>query len=440
MFLALCSLLLCIGDSAGQDLSGWMVEPNHVLSQAASKPMTVLSLGSDDPLGVAGLYGNGGSPRGDLMEWSQFHSLLGGHTSLGAVQPVEGEHHADWSSVLDPFMKDILDMMNVGLTQNLLPLNQIVKPCQEDIAKLCPEDKFKSPLHCLGQHVDKVSDACKKDVKSSLPYSCAYEISAGCDGLEKPIVACLTEQDKTKPLSKDCKSTLQITKTVIHKVNTEPITVLSLTAMNGTHIAANQTTRETHPPVWWECPAGFVSNGGSGLAQQEMPCCSATPEMKEPKPACAAGGGQWNLASHGGAHDGMQCCPRVSMIASESHYQDLPLATTATPDVVGASYNWAYILIIVAFFSVLLTQVLRLLDPKYSIALNSMINRGVSNVSSNVSSKIGSGKKIDGPVGQGQPHPSSMAEMIKRGTTGSTPPRIDRKTLAEVYEDREFDL
>lgn len=325
-------------------------------------------------------------------------------------------------------MKDVLDMMNAGLTQSMLPQNatETVRPCEHDISNLCPEgEEFKSPLQCLGHKVGKISDACKKDVKASLPYNCAHEISAGCDGLEKPIVNCLSEIDKTKPLSKDCKNTLEITKNVIHKVNTAPVTVLNLKPLNNTHIVATQTTNEAHPPVWWECPAGFVSNGGTGLAQQEMPCCSATPDMKEPKPACAAGGGQWNLAAHDGAHGGMECCPHMGMMASESHLQHIPIPVTSVEATVESSHNWVLIVLVLAFFSALMSQGLKLLSPKTAAALNSMLTRGVKSIGQ-------SGKKFDGPVGGGCEHPSA-AEMIKRGT----PPRKER---VDVYEETEFDL
>jgi hypothetical protein len=270
--------------------------------------MTVLSLGSDDPFGIAGHYGSQvSSGTGSMMDFGHFHSLLGGHTSVGAVRPSESEQRPDWSAVMDPLMKDILDMMNVGLTQTLLPQNQTDKPCDEDIIKFCSEGafggKFKSSLQCLGQQPGKLSDACKNDVKASLPYSCAHEITDACDGLDKSIVACLSEKDKTQSLSKECKSSLDITKSVIHKVNTGPITVLNLAPMNDTHISATQITKEAHAPVWWECPAGFALGDSSGQ-QHETLCCSPTPETAEPKAACVKGGGQWNLASQGGDHGG----------------------------------------------------------------------------------------------------------------------------------------
>jgi len=430
MPLAFLSFFLSIGHSACQDFSGWMVEPSHILSGAATQPATILSLGSDDPLGIAGHMGSQVSTGGGhMMDWSRFHSMLGGHTSLGSVRHAESQQRADWSAVLDPFMKDILDMMNVGLTQNLLPQNVTDRPCEKDIAKLCPEgDKFKSPLQCLGQNAVKVSDACKKDVKASLPYSCASEISAGCDGLEKSLIVCLSEKDKSKPLSKDCKNTLEITKTVIHKVNTAPITVLNLAPMNGTHVSATQITKEAHAPVWWECPAGFVSSDNSGQ-QQEMPCCSPTSEMKEPKEACAAGGGQWNLASQDG--DGMSCCPHVGMIASESHSQHIRLPGQPVTEP-ASSHNWVLVVIVVAFLGALLSQALKLLNPKAAAALNSVVNRGVSTAQSNLRSKLGAAKKFEGPVGQGNAHPTE-AEMVKRGT----PPR---KQMSQVYEETEFDL
>merc|ERR1719161_51591 len=101
-----------------------------------------------------------------------------------------------------------------------------------------------------------------------------------------PIINCLSELNETKPLSTECKNTLEITKSVIQKMNTAPVTVVDLKRLNDTHIAASQTTSESHPPVWWQCPADFVPNDKKSNGEKETQCCSATLAIEEPRQAC----------------------------------------------------------------------------------------------------------------------------------------------------------
>merc|ERR1719387_2896273 len=118
--------------------------------------------------------------------------------------------------------------MNDEFQQQLLP---IVQQAQEDDAlpKSCsPELKAycknaKSRLHCLGQHSQDISDTCRADVGKSVPFLCSGPIDAFCDVLMGGILSCLANH--LNDLDGPCRDSVQATKHIINKVNTQKASV-----------------------------------------------------------------------------------------------------------------------------------------------------------------------------------------------------------------------
>merc|ERR1719160_415424 len=133
-----------------------------------------------------------------------------------------------------------MSAMDSAIAAQLMPLghkHHEEPPCKDDEEKLCPRSVFKSALQCLGKYADQVSEKCKKDVKGSLPFNCANELSEGCDGVDESIISCLSNRMNAKtgkPVSDACRGSLEVTQSLLHKVNTMSSTITSTSALNDT--------------------------------------------------------------------------------------------------------------------------------------------------------------------------------------------------------------
>mmetsp|Transcript_27274 Transcript_27274/g.65722 ORF Transcript_27274/g.65722 Transcript_27274/m.65722 type:complete len:472 (-) Transcript_27274:124-1539(-) len=68
-------------------------------------------------------------------------------------------------------------------------------PCEMDVQRWCPH-QF-SPLHCLGEHAESISEACKGEIRHSVPFVCSREITAfGCDPVLGGLLPCLEERGR----------------------------------------------------------------------------------------------------------------------------------------------------------------------------------------------------------------------------------------------------
>lgn len=143
---------------------------------------------------------------------------------------------------------------------------------------------------------------------------------------------CLPKQ----ALSDACRNALDVTRGVIHKINTLPTTVLQLQKLNNTHVNATQTVNAKDAPVHWTCPAGFKEDKGS-LGVASHACCLASRSVVHPSMACASRGGRWQLASQDLLHNGMRCCPVEGYVSSEILTGPVPLPLVEPGSVPGIS-------------------------------------------------------------------------------------------------------
>jgi len=226
-----------------------------------------------------------------------------------------GALHAPHKGIEDAFMKDILHSMKSDVKKVLLETAEANNPgggfrehsaCVAESEKLCAGAR--SAMHCLGTKVNEVSEACKSEVKHSIPFVCSLEITnLKCDGMDRPILGCLTSNEAN--LGGACSDSLRLTHAIITRANTQTVTVS--TPINETHASAlTHNNNAAHPATGekWHCPAEFLQNpeGGRGISSH---CCSADPsrlagsskcgvEQSDEQCArdlCWAGKGQWLL-------------------------------------------------------------------------------------------------------------------------------------------------
>lgn len=85
--------------------------------------------------------------------------------------------------------------------------------CQKDLFKHCKNAR--SQLHCLGQHPEDISPACRKDAGKSLPFTCSAEIDKYCDVLSSGVLPCLEKH--VASLAGSCKDSVLATRVVVSK-------------------------------------------------------------------------------------------------------------------------------------------------------------------------------------------------------------------------------
>lgn len=128
----------------------------------------------------------------------------------------------------DPMVMDMMQELNNAFSGILLPIANSVRSgsraprsCQADVMKHC--SKQRSQVHCLGQHQDDISEACRKDVGKSVPFLCSRAIDRFCDVLQRGILQCLGEH--LKDLDGQCSDAVIATHHVIAKANNQKASV-----------------------------------------------------------------------------------------------------------------------------------------------------------------------------------------------------------------------
>merc|ERR1719195_1376331 len=130
----------------------------------------------------------------------------------------------------------MLQAMNSDIQETLLPLAHDAnkaktspRSCDKDVQKHCGKER--SPLHCLGQHQDDISDSCRKDISQAVPFLCSRAIDKFCDVLQVGVLDCLSGH--LGGLEAPCKDSVIATRHVIAKVNTQKATVKVRETKNG---------------------------------------------------------------------------------------------------------------------------------------------------------------------------------------------------------------
>jgi hypothetical protein len=128
----------------------------------------------------------------------------------------------------DAVMEDLMREMSDQFQQQLLPIAQqaaaednLPNSCSGELKAFCKGAP--SRLHCLGKHSNDISDTCRADVGKSVPFLCSGPIDAFCDVLMGGILSCLANH--LKDLDGPCKDSVQATKHIINKVNTQKASV-----------------------------------------------------------------------------------------------------------------------------------------------------------------------------------------------------------------------
>lgn len=123
---------------------------------------------------------------------------------------------------------NMLNQMDEMFAQDFLPVahraasaGRTPDSCGPYVRHYCR--RAPSQLHCLGQHVDEVSDECREDVGKSVPFVCSTAIDKFCNLLEKSILECLGAH--VEKLEDSCRDAVVATQHVIAKANSQRATV-----------------------------------------------------------------------------------------------------------------------------------------------------------------------------------------------------------------------
>lgn len=128
----------------------------------------------------------------------------------------------------DVVMEDLMREMSDEFQQQLLPMaqqaaadNNLPNSCSRELKAYCKGAK--SRLHCLGKHSNDISETCRADVGKSVPFLCSGPIDRFCDVLTGGILSCLSNH--LTELDGACRDSVQATKHIIKKVNTQKASV-----------------------------------------------------------------------------------------------------------------------------------------------------------------------------------------------------------------------
>mmetsp|Transcript_48040 Transcript_48040/g.139144 ORF Transcript_48040/g.139144 Transcript_48040/m.139144 type:complete len:404 (-) Transcript_48040:70-1281(-) len=158
----------------------------------------------------------------------------------------------------DPLILDMLQGMGRPFQQDMLPAlhrssgggTRAPRSCQADLGKHCGKER--SQVHCLGQHQDDISEACRQDVGKSVPFLCSRAIDRYCDVLQTGILTCLGGH--LQDLDGQCSDAVIATRHVISKVNSQRAS-----------IKVNDQT--TQPPL--PAALGSVTLSAAGATTQQ---------------------------------------------------------------------------------------------------------------------------------------------------------------------------
>lgn len=141
----------------------------------------------------------------------------------------QGEMHPMPFNRPDPMIADMMQDLDRAFTNNLMPtiqraagVNRVPDSCAKELSTHCAGD-IKSPLHCLGQHPEDISEMCRKDVGKSVPFLCSPAIDKFCDVLENGLLNCLG--DHLSEIDGPCKDAVVATRHVISKANSQKASI-----------------------------------------------------------------------------------------------------------------------------------------------------------------------------------------------------------------------
>ncbi|CAK0884811.1 unnamed protein product [Prorocentrum cordatum] len=201
----------------------------------------------------------------------------GGLSSMGLRGIQEGPFGAP-----DPLIMDMLQHVPESFQNNMLPLihsganssRRAPASCRADLVKHC--GAARSQVHCLGEHREDVSQACRQDVGKSVPFVCSREITRFCSVLQQGILPCLS--GRTDDVSGDCKDAVAATQEVITKANTLQSSVVDVrTGAKTVHtpsVAPAAATNKSTPPRGAQ-PASALALGRSPLPLDGVPAVPA---------------------------------------------------------------------------------------------------------------------------------------------------------------------
>eukprot|EP00927_Polykrikos_kofoidii_P078594 TRINITY_DN75399_c0_g1_i1.p1 TRINITY_DN75399_c0_g1~~TRINITY_DN75399_c0_g1_i1.p1 ORF type:complete len:441 (+),score=64.87 TRINITY_DN75399_c0_g1_i1:120-1442(+) len=241
----------------------------------------ILDGGNDGPITVMELSGPASeSPRqamsGDIFR-DLFPGPLQGSMSSGHVLPFDQP---------DPFIQEMtkgLDKAFLGLMGNLhkaVSMDRSPNSCERDIKAHCKESISK--LHCLGQHPEDISDACRKDVGKSVPFRCSRWIGKFCDVMEVGVLKCLG--DHLAEVDDTCRDAVLATHHVISKANTHKTAVVD-TSTGAKQVSTPSLAVPPPPPVGGvtgstssvvELPPSVLSLLGSSKSMMESAATRAS--------------------------------------------------------------------------------------------------------------------------------------------------------------------
>lgn len=202
-----------------------------------------------------------------------------GLSDIASVFPFAGPFApSDDGAPGDRFLGDMLSGVDRGFANQLLPVLQSRvaqgsdHPCDKDVKKLCPHAD--APLHCLGLHSDEITQACKGQVKNTVPYICSQQIQRFCsDDLDRGIIPCL--EDNGKSLGQDCQDAIVAARHALSSLKA------SQTKASNTLQGKPAPKAAVAPPGALPCPKGWdgPKAGGCCTKRWSLACnkeCSLT--------------------------------------------------------------------------------------------------------------------------------------------------------------------
>mmetsp|Transcript_65522 Transcript_65522/g.165951 ORF Transcript_65522/g.165951 Transcript_65522/m.165951 type:complete len:416 (+) Transcript_65522:71-1318(+) len=186
---------------------------------------------SMDPVGFAGLppdhVGSLTIQRSSRVPLSTFHDLFPMPTMVLPDDEDDSSEDDDFFGH-DALVANMMQHLSNSFKQDMLPAihrkvsgTQSQNACADEMKMLC--NGTHSRLQCLGQHVEKTSAECRKDVGKSVPFLCSSSIDKLCNVLERGILPCLA--DHLPELDESCRDAVVATHSVIAKVNTQKASI-----------------------------------------------------------------------------------------------------------------------------------------------------------------------------------------------------------------------
>eukprot|EP00928_Gymnodinium_smaydae_P010035 TRINITY_DN13769_c0_g4_i1.p1 TRINITY_DN13769_c0_g4~~TRINITY_DN13769_c0_g4_i1.p1 ORF type:complete len:370 (+),score=68.99 TRINITY_DN13769_c0_g4_i1:258-1367(+) len=164
----------------------------------------------------------------------------------------------------DPLVKNLMQGLDTSVVslldqvQAVAGRDRLPNSCNSDVATWC--QGAPSHLHCLGQHADVISDACRSDVGKSVPFRCSSSIDSFCNTLEVGILDCLGA--RVIELPQECRDAVLATHHVLSKASSHKVSVVDLTS---------GMKQQVVPGTAVKAPAPIVGAPHAAAAPHELP-------------------------------------------------------------------------------------------------------------------------------------------------------------------------